>query len=296
MHSCLRYMMGVCLTVLLFATVASAQTDVDQIITNAIAKLAADKQTCKSYTNSAIKKEFKYDGDYNPKEVRTLTMKVYHVDSVESAEVLAMDIDGEPVAAKKIRDKVAEMNKKWREEQEDDEKGSRDNYVDPMTEAGRADYSYELVATRDSVFATIPGAVTEKDSSGQPITVDEAVEQLRSFYVIEATSSVEDQKHIKATYWIDSETFGVLRLAFRPAKLPTMVHRLDFQLDYELIDLGGESVYMPSRLELKGKAGFLFFKGHFGVIETYFDYMCDPDLTATPSAMRYYYGDMQKES
>lgn len=272
--------------------VARAQPDVNEIITKAIAKRASDKEACVSFTNMAHKQEIKYDGDFNPKEIKTLRMKVYHIDSIETAEIISMtNEDDEQIEPKKIREKVEEMNEKWREEQEDEEKGSREDYVDPLTEEGRGDYTYELVDTRDSSFATISGAVTATDSAGGQIVIDESIDQLLTYYVIRATSTVEDQKHINATYWIDAENFGVLHQEFSPAKRPRFVDRLDFQLDYQVVTMNQSRVYLPQRFELKGKAGFLFFHGHFGVIETFTDYECDPELTTPPSDKRYFYRD-----
>ncbi len=284
------------LGILLAASTAHAQVKVDEIITNAITKRANDKQACTSYTNLSIKNEIKYDGDFNPKEIKTLRMKVYHKDSVETAEILYMDDNSKEVEPKKIREKVADLNKKWREEQADTVKGSRDNFIDPLTKSGREDYDYELLDTRDSSFATIPDTVTATNNGGDQVVIDESVDKVLTYYVVKATSKVEDEKHIDATYWIDAESYGVLHQEFTPAKRPRFVDRLDFQLDYQLVKMNGKDAFLPHRFELKGQAGFLFFKGHFGVIETYSNYKCDPNLKL-PSAKRYFYrGDEDQES
>ena len=99
------------LVVLLTSAIAFAQPQPEEIIKSAIAKRKADKEACTSYTNLSVKQEIKYDGDFKPKEIKTLRMKVYHVDSVETAEILSMDIDGQQVEPKKIREKVKDLNK-----------------------------------------------------------------------------------------------------------------------------------------------------------------------------------------
>jgi hypothetical protein len=115
-----------------------------------------------------------------------------------------------------------------------------------------------------------------------------------SYYVVMARSKTLDSRHLNATYWIDVKTYGVLKTTFAPAKLPHFVDMLDFKMDYGVVTDNDSILYLPMRFELKGKAGFLFFKGRFGVIEEYNSYQCDNAIADTLFNHRYFYSGGNK--
>ena len=264
-----------------------AAPPVEEIVKNVIAKIASDKQVCSTYVHSAIGKSIKYDKEMRPDEVTTLNKFVYHSGARLSEQVLSMDKDGKAQSEEEIRKKVAEQNEKWLDEQKEGKEkkaGSRDNYVDPLTEAGVSAYSYHLIETRDSTFTTVTSAV-----AGTKDIIDQSVQKLTTYYIIQARAKVEDDRHLNATYWVDAKTFGLLHSEFAPAKMPRFVEMLDFRMDYTIFRFGDADIYFPQRFELKGKAGFWFMKGRFGKIEEYSDYRCQEAIDESLLKERYFY-------
>jgi hypothetical protein len=223
----------------------------------------------------------------HPDEITTMTKMAYHNGARMSEQVLSMEKDGKAQSDDEIRKKVAEQNEKWLDEQQEGKEkkaGSRDNYVDPLTEAGIPFYSYHLIETRDSTFTTVTSAV-----AGTQDIIDQSVQKLTTYYIIQARAKVEDDRHLNATYWIDARTYGLLHSEFKPAKMPRFVEMLDFQMDYTIVRFGGTDIYFPLRFELKGKAGFWFMKGRFGKIEEYSDYRCEDAIDEALLRERYFY-------
>ncbi len=250
-----------------------AAPPVEEIVRNAIAKLEADKQICSTYTNNTITKSIKYDKNMQPDEVTVMNKRSFHINKRISEQIFSIEKDGKMMTPEQIEERAAEQTKKWNDEHKEGGKAraaSRENYVDPLTVAGIDAYSYHLIETRDSAFGVVSAAV-----AGTTEIIDQSVQKLTTYYVIQVLAKVADEKHLNATYWIDAKTFGVLRTEFTPSKMPRFVEMLDFQLDYEILQFGDSTLYFPRRFELKGKAGFLFFKGRFGAIEEYSDYRCE---------------------
>lgn len=265
-----------------FAQTPSAQ----DIIKEVIAKKERDQKHCEKYSYLATTNKIKYDKNMQPDEVTITKRKAYFWGDKTSEEIYSIEKEGKMLTPKEIREEVADLNEKWQDEQRDKEKkeGSKDNSIDPLTLEGMADYDYYQIGKGDSSFAVMPSTVAATDG-----TVDRSVEKLMSYYVIMARSKMLDSRHLTATYWIDAKTFGVIRTTFTPAKLPRFVEMLDFQMDNGVVIDNDSTLYLPRRFELKGKAGFLFFKGRFGVIEEYTSYQCENAIADTLFNQRYFY-------
>jgi len=268
-------------------TAPSAQ----DIVKAAIAKQERDKKHCEKYTTLAATNKIKYDKKMQPDEVTVTKRKVYFWGDRTSEEILSIVEDGKPLSPKEIKEKVADLNEKWQDEQRDKEKkeGSKDNFVDPLTLEGMPEYDYYLISQGDSAFAEVPSTIATTGG-----TIDQTVEKLMSYYVVMARAKEIDSRHLTATYWIDVKTFGVLKTTFTPAKLPHFVDMLDFKMDYGVIVDSDSTLYLPARFELRGKAGFLFFKGRFGVIEEYTSYECDNAIADTLFNKRYFYSGVNQ--
>jgi len=266
---------------------ANAAPPVEEIIRNVISKLEADKQTCSTFTNSTVAKSIKYDKKMQPDEVTIMVKRSYHVNKRIAEQIFSIEKDGKKLTSKEIEERAEEQTKKWEDEHKegaDKRAASRENYVDPLTVEGIDTYSYHLIETRDSAFGVVTAAV-----AGTTEIIDQSVQKLTTYYIVQARAKVADEKHLNATYWIDAKTYGILRTEFAPSKMPSFVEMLDFQLDYEILQLGESTLYFPRRFELKGKAGFLFFKGRFGAIEEYSDYRCEEAIDESLLKTRYFY-------
>jgi hypothetical protein len=261
------------------------------IIKAVIAKQERDKKHCDKYTNLATTNKIKYDKNMQPDEVTVTKRKVYFWGERTAEEILSIVEDGKPLPPEEIKKKVVDLNEKWLDEQRDKEKkeGSKDNSVDPLTLDGMLEYDYYQIGKGDSSFAVVPSTIATAGG-----TVDRSVERLMSYYVVMARSKTLDSRHLNATYWIDAKTYGVLKTTFTPAKLPHFVDMLDFKMDYDVVTDNDSTLYLPARFELKGKAGFLFFKGRFGVIEEYTSYQCDNTIADTLFNHRYFYSGGSK--
>jgi hypothetical protein len=267
----------------LFAqTTPSAQ----DIVKAVIAKKESDKKHCEKHSYLATTNKIKYNKQMQPDEVTITKRKAYFWGDKTAEEIFSIEKEGEMLTPDKIREEVAELNEKWLDEQKDKEKkeGSEDNSVDPLTLEGMAEYDYYQIGKGDSSFAVVPSTVA---TAGGP--VDQSIEKLMSYCVIMARSKTLDSRHLNATYWIDAKTYGVIRTEFTPAKLPHFVEMLDFQMDNGVIVDNDSTLYLPRRFELKGKAGFLFFKGRFGVIEEYGSYKCENAIADSLFNQRYFY-------
>ncbi len=283
----MRLVRLILILVLLPSVVAFAAPPVEEILSNTIAKIERDKQQCARYVHAAVTKSIKYDKKMLPDEVTTMTKRVYHLDERMSEQILTLEKDGELQSPDDIKKRVAEQNEKWNEEQKEGKgkkAASRDNYADPLSAANIGFYSYHLIETRDSSFVTVSAAV-----AGTNDIVDQSVQKLTTYYVVQARAKAADEKRLNATYWIDARTYGLLRSEFSPSKMPRFVEMLDFQLEYQIIQHGDSAMYLPRRFELKGKAGFLFFKGRFGVIEEYSDYHCVEAIDESLLSQRYFF-------
>jgi hypothetical protein len=278
---------------LVLASVVQSQTapPAQEIIRSVIAKQARDKNHCDRYTNFATTNKIKYDRNMQPEETTLTRRQVFFWGDKTSEQILSIVEDGKPLPPAEIRKRVADLNEKWQDEQKDKEKkeGSQDNFVDPLTTGGMADYDYYVIGRGDSTFAVVPSAIATAAGA-----VDQSVEKLMSYYVIQARSKEFDSRHLNATYWIDTKTSGVLRTTFAPAKLPHFVDMLDFSMDYGVTTDRDSVLYLPKRFQLTGRAGFLFFKGRFGVIEEYSSYSCDSTLADSLFDHRYFYSDVTK--
>lgn len=281
------------LVALLVTSTSYSQTKppATDIIKSVIAKQERDKKHCDKYTSLATTNKIKYDKNMQPDEVTITKRKVYFWGERTSEEILSIEEDGKLLPPKEIKEKVADLNKEWLDEQKGKEKkeGSKDNSVDPLTLDDMLEYDYYLIGQGDSSIAVVPSTIATTGG-----TVDQSVEKLMSYYVVMARSKTLDSRHLNATYWIDAKTFGILRTTFAPAKLPRFVEMLDFKMDYGVVTDNDSTLYMPMRFELKGKAGFLFFKGRFGVIEEYTSYRCDNEIADTLFNHRYFYSGENK--
>ncbi len=266
---------------------SDAAPSVEEIISNAISKLEADKQICSTYTNNTVTRSIKYDKNMQPDEVTVMNKRSYHLGKRIAEQIFSIEKDGKMMTPKEIEERAEEQTEKWQDEHKDGGKAraaSRENYVDPLTVAGIDAYSYHLIETRDSALGVVSAAV-----AGTTEIIDQSVQKLTTCYVVQVLAKTADEKHLNATYWIDAKTFGILRTEFKPSKMPRFVEMLDFQLDYALLQYGESTLYFPRRFELKGKAGFLFFKGRFGAIEEYSDYRCEDAIDESLLKTRYFY-------
>lgn len=267
-----------------------------EIVKSAIAKQERDRKCCEKYVHSAITTKIKYDKKMQADEQTITKRKVYTWGERSAEEILSIEEDGELLDSAQTAKQVADLNKEWQKAQEDKDKGegSKDNFVDPITLEGMSSYDYFLTGSGDSAFAVVPSAVTPVGANPAGGAIDQSVEKLMSYYVVMARSKQEDSRYLNATYWIDAKSYGILRSVFAPAKLPHFVDMLDFRMDNQVVEMNDSLLYVPSRFELKGKAGFLFFKGRFGVIEEYFAYRCEKALGESLFNKKYFYTGQTK--
>ncbi len=281
----MKSLIALAISLLFVGTLLAQNPSPQDIIKSVIAKQEQDKKHCDKYTALATTNKIKYDKNMKPDETTITKRKMYVWGDRTSEEILSIEEDGKQLPPDEIKKRVADLNEKWQEEQKDKDKqeGSKENFVDPMTIEGMAAYDYYLIGQGDSTFDVVPSTIATARGA-----VDQSVEKLMSYYVVMARSKTSDSRHLMATYWIDAKTFGVLRTTFAPAKLPHFVDMLDFQMDYAVVTDNDSTLYLPKRFELKGKAGFLFFKGRFGVIEEYSSYTCDNSIADSLFDHRYF--------
>lgn len=287
----IRYL-ALCLLGLALSSYAAPP--VDDIVDRAITVIERQDSLCAMYTNHALTQSIKYNKNMQPDEITTMTKLCYHSGRRLSEQILAMNKNGKPLAAEEIAKQARNKNDEWEKGQKDPEKrkkASRENFVDPLTRDGRPHYNYFLIETRDSAIAHDSAAVAGAHDGD---IFDQTVQKLATVYIIQARPKIPDERRLNATYWIEANDAAVLRTVFAPSKMPGFVDTLHFEMDYAEQRLAGATVYLPSRFEMRGKAGFLIFKGRFGVIEEFSDYRCDDAIDESVFARRYWYRGEEK--
>ena len=196
-----------------------------------------------------ITKNTEMDKEWQPTKTTTTTMLVKSVDNVLSSEVLKAE-EIEDGNTKDITQEVAEQTQEQIERsneqraeqksQEDTEDSSDPRF--PFDEKKRAKLSFHRL--------------------------DDTSINERPVFLIETVAKEKDETLFEGKYYIDQETYDVLKVQIRPSKNPMLVKELDMDIDFEVLPEGNR-IERKSRTRVNGGP---FFKHVRMIIEVeYFD-------------------------
>jgi hypothetical protein len=196
-----------------------------------------------------VTKNAEMDEEWQPKKTIITTVIIKSVDNMLSSEVLeAMETEDGAInditekIAKQTEEQIERTNKQTSEQME--QKGT-ENSPDPripFDEGKRPKYTYHRL--------------------------DDAVINERPVFLIEAVAKEKDQGLFEGKYYIDQETYDVLKAQVKPSKNPKFVKELDMDIDFEVLPEGN---YIEKKSKTRVNGG-PFFKRVRMIFEVeYFD-------------------------
>ena len=209
----------------------------DALIAGIQARLAFCDTQWTDMTYIATTYERRLDSDGAVKEVKTFRARVYARPDQEREVLEAMWENGEPVPEKTLRKEKKKREEERRsraentEDRDDKNGGRRDvGVLEPFAAENSGRYLFPAVV-RD----TLRGIETWK------ITVD-------------PQEDTEDL--VRGTAWVRTDTYDAVAEEYEPAKLPSKMQALAFELEYEPI---GTGCVMPQHFRIAGHGRVLIF-------------------------------------
>ena len=197
-----------------------------------------------------VTKSMEMDKEWQTTKTTIITMIVKSVDNVPSIEILKAE-EIENGNTKDITQKIAEQtqeqiersNEQRAEQESQEETEDSSNQLFPFDENKRTKFVFHRL--------------------------DDAFINERPVFLIEAVAKEKEEGLYEGKYYIDQETYDVLKIQVKPSKNPMLVKELDMDIDYEVLPEG-------NRYERKNRTrvyGGPFFKRIRMIIETeYFDF------------------------
>ncbi len=173
------------------------------------------------------------------KHQETTKRKVYVKGDITHDELKSIQKKGKPLSDKEIKKRQKEIDEEERKKGK--EKDSK--WVSPFEEKGKGQFEFKLVR-EDTVNS-------------------------RATYVIFVNPKEKAKELVQGLYWIDKQSFRILKSEFSPSKNPQFVKEMKIFVDFTEVDNG---VFLPQVFKIKGKGGFLFFKTNFEMERTCQDY------------------------
>ena len=196
-----------------------------------------------------VNKNMEMDKQWQTTKTTITTMIVKSVDNILSSEILeAVEIEDGATrnviqeVAEQTKEQIERSNKERAEQKKQEETEDSSDVLFPFNEKKRAKFAF--------------------------CRLDDAFINERPVFIIEAAAKEKEEDLFEGTYYIDQETYDVLKIQVKPSKNPMLVKELDIDIDYEVLPEG-------NRIERKTRTrvnGGPFFKRVRMIIETeYFD-------------------------
>lgn len=202
-----------------------------------------------NWTYRIVNKITEMDKKWNPIKTTITTADVKDYNNVLTGDLLKAE-EIEDGVTKDVTQKLAEQTK---EQLERANKERADNEDQNDTE--------------DSSEAFLPFSANKR-SKYQFKRLDNAAIDGASVYVIEAVAKEKDDQLFEGKYYIDPETYDVLKAKIRPSKNPKFVKELEMDIDFEVLP-GGKLIRRRSRTRVN--AGIIFKRYRMIIEEEYSD-------------------------
>ncbi len=212
-----------------------------------LAKESRDRQRgyVKDYTCFCVEELKVLDKKGKVKHQERVKKRVYAKGDLTHDEVVSILKKEELLSEKEIKERQKEIDKEERKKAKDeDSKG-----ISPFEEKGEGKFEINLV---------------REDSLGG-----------RSAYVLSVNPKKKGKGLLKGLYWIDKESFRILKSELSPSKNPKFIKEMNIFIDFAEIEQG---IFLPETFRIKGRGGFLFFKSNFEMKRTCQDYQLNVGL------------------
>jgi hypothetical protein len=212
---------------------------IDQIVK--LAKEARLKQELYviDYTCFCIEELRILDKNGEIKHQETTKRKVYVKGDITHDQLVSIQKKEKAFSDKEITERQKEIDKEERKKGK--EKDSR--WISPFEEKGEGKFEFKLL---------------REDTLNSHAT-----------YVIFVDPKEKAKELLRGLYWIDKQSYRILRSEFSPSENPQFVKEMKIFVDFMEVDNG---VFLPQVFKIKGKGGFLFFKTNFEMERTCQDY------------------------
>lgn len=216
----------------------------DSLSVNDIVKLAKEAREKQNlyvidYTCFCVEELKILDKKGKIKHQETTKRKVYVKGDITHDEIVVAQKKGKPLSEKEIKKRQKEIDKE--EGKKGKEKDSK--WISPFEEKGEGKFEFQLV-----------GEDTVKGGDA---------------YIISVNPKEKAKELLRGLYWIDKQSYRILRSEFSPSKNPKFVNEMKIFVDFMDVEKG---VFLPRVFKIKGRGGFLFFKSNFEIERTCQDY------------------------
>jgi hypothetical protein len=173
------------------------------------------------------------------KHQETTKRKVYVKGEITHDEIVNAQKKGKSLSEKDIKKRQKEIDKEERKKS----KKKDSKWISPFEEKGEGKFEFQMVGED-----TVKGEAT---------------------FVISVNPKEKAKELLKGSYWIDKQSYRILRSEFSPSKNPKFVKEMKIFVDFMEVEKG---VFLPWIFKIKGRGGFLFFKSNFEIERTCQDY------------------------
>ncbi|MFQ6084037.1 MAG: hypothetical protein ACE5WD_11880 [Candidatus Aminicenantia bacterium] len=210
-----------------------------------------------SWKASVVSTTTKMDKNWQPKKV-TIVKKILEIANNEETEEVLQALETEKGKTKDVTEKYIKEAKKQREkakkkERERKLKRKKENNerkvelawddIFPFSEEKRINYNF--IKLEDSYIDDLP------------------------VYVLESRAKIKNEKLWEGKYYIDKDSFNVLKVDLKPSKNPKFVKELEMEMSFQVIPQG-YFVLKKSRMRING--GIFIKRIRITVEEEYSDY------------------------
>jgi hypothetical protein len=225
-------------------TPASAQEKDLAPLLDKIAKRIDSYPENNSWTYKTVTKSTEMNKQWQPTKTTMTTAVVKDTEGVLSGRVIEA-VEIEDGMTKDIIEKtreqaekqIEEANKQRREEKAQKEPENTLNTLFPFKEDKRAKFKFNRL--------------------------NDAIINERPVIVIEAAAIEKDKQLFEGRFYIDQQTYDVLKAQIKPSENPTFVKELDMDIDFEVLPEGN---YIQKKLKTRVDGG-PFFKRIRAIIE-----------------------------
>ena len=228
---------------------ASAQEEDLSPLLDKIEKRANSYPENDNWKARIVTKNAEMDKKWRTTKTTITTMIVKTVDNVLSSEILeAVEIedgvtkDITEEIAKQTEEQIERSNEQRAEQKSQEETEDSSNQLFPFDKKKRAKFVFNRL--------------------------DDASINEKPVFLIEAVAKEKEENLYEGKYYIDQETYDVLKVQVKPSKNPMLVKELDIDIDFEVLPEGNR-IERKSRTRVNGGP---FFKRVRMIFEVeYFD-------------------------
>jgi hypothetical protein len=208
---------------------------VDEIVRLAKKSRKRQREYVKDYTCLCVEEMRILDKKGKIKHKEISKKRLYVKGEITHDEIVNIQEKEKSLSEKEIKKRQKEINK------EEKKKGKEEDskWISPFEEKGEGKFDF--------------GLVREDTLNGRPA------------YVLSVEPKEKAKELLEGLYWIDKESFRVLRSEFSPSKNPKFVKEMRILVDFTEVK---EGIFLPRIFKIRGRGGFLFFKTNFEMERT----------------------------